>query len=404
MVCVLLAALLLLAPSGPAGPASPAAGTSAPAGASERRSRAREAFERGRFAEAALEFEELWREGHIASDLFNAAASRFALRHHTHAVAHLDALLELPGLTPAQRDEATALARTARAETRPVTLELRTQRPLDGPLSVTLTFVSTFASDVRPDLTIAVVPGERPVLSLDPGAWRLRVDDPRFEAEVQEVRVEASAPAALALDLRPRQDARALRRFALGWGGAGTALVVAGAGLLGVGQGRWSSRLNGPVEGCQPGDPVYAIEACRSGVAAAGTLRTAGAGVLGAGTGALLGGLIARVAEPRKRRLAWIVTASLGGLASVGGGVALGLGARSFVGQDDLSAWTADDRRAVDRAGTTHTIGAVFLGLGTGTLASALTGLALDRSGRFLVSASPQLRIGGATLLFEGRF
>jgi len=404
MVCVLLAALLLLAPSVSAGSTTPAAGPGAPGSADERRGRARAAFEHSRFAEAALEFEALWREGHGPSDLFNAAASRFAVRHHTHVVAHLEALLALPGLTPAQREEATALLRTARAETLPVPLELRTQRPLAAPLSVTLTFAPAFASDVRPDLTVAVRPGERTVLSLDPGSWQLRVDDPRFEPVEHEVRVESPNPAPLVLDLRLRQDARALRRFALGWGGAGAAGMVVGASLLGVGQGRWSSRLDGPVEGCQSGAPLFSVETCRRELGAAGTLRTSGAAVLGVGAGALIGGLVARVKEPRKRRLGWTIAASVGGLASIGGAVALGLGARAFGRYDDPEPWTADDRRAVHGAGVTHTVGGAFLGLGAGMLASGITGLVLDRSGRFLVSAGPQVRVGGAALVVEGKF
>ncbi|WP_434422238.1 hypothetical protein [Nannocystis pusilla] len=418
MVCVLLAALLLLAPTNAAGSAlsaasaAPAAGPSAaaaptanaPGGGDERRGRARAAFDHSRFAEAALEFEALWHEGHGPSDLFNAAASRFALRHHTHVVAHLEALLALPGLTAAQREEATALLRTARAETQQVPLELRTQRPLDAPISVTLAFVSSFASDVRPELAIAVRPGERKVLSLDPGVWKIRVDDPRFEPVQHEVRVEASKTVPPVLDLRQRQDARALRRFTLGWGSAGAAAVVVGASLLGVGQGRWSSRLDRPVEGCQAGDPLFAIETCRRELGAAGTLRSSGAAVLGVGVGALVGGLVARVKEPRKRQVGWIVAASVGGLASIGGAVALGLGAQAFDRQNDTDPWTADERRAVNGAGARHTVGAAFLGLGLGSLASAATGLALDRTGRFLVSAGPQVRVGGGAFVIEGRF
>src|SRR5690606_26626822 len=134
--------------------------------------------EHGRFAEAALEYEALWREGHGASDLFNAAASRFALRHYTHAVAHLDALLALPGLTAAQRGEASNLAEIARGKTHAVPLELRTQRPLDAPLTLTLTIVSAFASDIRPDITMVIRPGARAVLSLVPAVCRIRVEDP----------------------------------------------------------------------------------------------------------------------------------------------------------------------------------------------------------------------------------
>ncbi|MBZ5709411.1 hypothetical protein [Nannocystis pusilla] len=402
MVCVLLAALLLQAPSLPTGSASPAAGVSDAGNTDERRTRARAAFKLGHFGEAALEFEALWREGHAASDLFNAALARVALSHHAHAVVHLEALLALPGLTAAQREEATALLRTVRAETRPVPLELRTQRPLDAPLSVTLTFVSAFASDVRPDLTVAVRPGAHTVLALDPGGWKIRVDDPRFEPITDEIRVEAAKAPAAVLDLRPRQDARALRRFTLGWSGAGAAGIVVGGTLLGIGQGRWSSRLNSPVEGC--GDPLFSVETCRRDLDAAETLRASGAAVLGVGAGALIGGLVAQVKEPRKRRVGWIIAASVGGLSTIGGAVALGLGAQASGRHHDPSPWTDDDRRAIAGAGAAHTIGATFLGLGAGSLASAITGLMLDRSGRFLVSAGPQVRVGGGALVVEGRF
>ncbi|MCY1054414.1 hypothetical protein [Nannocystis sp. SCPEA4] len=404
MVCVLVAALLLLAPVDPGVSAAPGVSASDPGSAEARRGRARGAFERGSYSEAALEFEALWREGHVASDLFNAAASRIALRQHTHAVVHLEALLALPTLTPAQREEASALLRTARTETRAVPIELRTPRPLDDSLAITVSFVAAYATEQRPDLTFTVRPAERTVLSLDPGVWRLSVSDPRFESVTQEVRVEAAGAAPQIFELRPRPDGRALRRFTLAWSGAGAAGIVVGASLLGVGQGRWSANLDGPIETCQGGEPLYAVAACRRAIASAGTLRTAGAAVLGVGAGALIGGLVARVADPKKRRLGWIVTASIGGLATVGGAVALGLGAQAFGREDDRTSWTDSDRSAIGRAGATHTVGGVFLGLGGGMLASAVTGLLLDRSGRFQLAAGPQFRVGGASLVFEGRF
>ncbi|MCY0993374.1 hypothetical protein OV203_45890 [Nannocystis sp. ILAH1] len=422
MVCVLVAALLLLAPAAPtpaspaAGPnaptsaearpsTSPAAGPNAPTSAEERRARAQAAFEHGRFAEAALEYEALWREGHGASDLFNAAASRFALRHYAHAVAHLESLLALPTLTPAQRGEAANLEKIARGKTVAVTLVLRSARPLTAPLTVTFGTVSAFASDLRPDISKTIGPGDRTALALDPGAWRVSVDDPRFEPLTLEVRVEASTPTApQVLELRARPDARALRRFALGWGAAGAVGVVVGAGLVGGGQGRWSSRLDTPIDQCVSGSPVYPIEACRDALAGAGNLRTAGAGVLGAGAGAVVGGLLALAPTPRERKIGWTVTASLGGLAVIGGAVALGLGSQAFGERNDRSEWTAEDHRALERAATTHSVGAAFLGFGGGMLASSVTGLVLERAGRFLVSASPQARVGGAGVVIQGRF
>lgn len=398
-----MAALLLLAPTPTSG--SPAAGPSAPQGAEERRGRAQAAFEHGRFAEAALEYEALWREGQGASDLFNAAASRFALRHYTHAVAHLEALLALPSLTAAQRGEAANLAKIARSKTRAVPLELRTPRPLDAPLALTLEAVSAFASDIRPNVSVTIRPGQQTVLSLDPGAWRLHVEDPRFEPLTLEVRVDAAAaPAPQVLDLRPRQDTHGLRRFALGWSVAGGAGLVLGAGLLGGGQRQWSSRHDAPIEGCQAGAPNYPLPACRDALAGAANLRAAGAGLFGVGAGALAGGLIALAPDPRGRRLGWTVTASVGALATIGGAIALGLGARSFADHNDRSEWTPDERQAVARAAATHTVGATFVGLGAGALASSITGLVLNHKGRFVVSAGPQLRLGGAALLLEGRF
>lgn len=404
MVCVLVAALLLLAPAAPTvGP--PAAGPNAPSSGEERRGRAQAAFEHGRFAEAAIEYESLWREGHGASDLFNAAASRFALRHYAHAVAHLESLLALSSLTPAQREEAANLAQIARGKTTAVALVLRSPRPLATPVTVTLAVVSAFASDQRPDITRTIGPGDRATLALDAGVWRISVDDPRFEPVTLEVRVEPTpSTTPQVLDLRARPDARGLRRFALGWGTAGAVGVVAGAGLLGAGQGRWSSRLDTPIEECTPGNPVYPIAACRDALAGAGNLRTAGGGVLGVGVGALVGGLVALAPTPRGRKIGWTATAVVGGLSAIGGAVALGLGVQQFSERNDRSAWTAEDHRALGGAAATHTVGAVFVGLGGGLLASSATGLVLERSGKFLVSASPQMRVGGAGLTIQGRF
>ncbi|WAS99324.1 hypothetical protein [Nannocystis punicea] len=283
-------------------------------------------------------------------------------------------------------------------------LELRAPRQIESAVTVTLSYRGTYASDLRPDLTIAVPPEGRATLALDSGVWQLRIDDPRFESVAQDVRVEANGAGAQVLELRPRQDARTLRRFTLAWSGVGAVGVVVGASLLGVGQGRWSTNLAGPIERCQAGDPLYSVQACEAAVASAGTLRTAGAAVLGVGTGSLVGGLVARVAEPRQRRVGWIVTASLGGLMSIGGAVALGLGAQRFDRATDGMAWTNDERRNIGQIGVTHTVGGAFLGLGGGLLASSVTGLLLDRGGRFLVAAGPQVRLGGASLVLEGRF
>jgi hypothetical protein len=238
-------------------------------------------------------------------------------------------------------------------------------------------------------------------MRLDPGAWQLRIDDPRFAAEVQRVVLSAEAVKPIAWVLRPRQDPRRVRRFAAGVAGMGGLVAVTGLGLIVGGQMRWSQTLGRSVESC--GDS-YPLELCHSALARAGNLRIAGGAVLGAGLGVVVAGLTTLARDPRRRKGGWIAELVLGAASMAGGVLVARRGDAAFAAVHTTSveaqlAWSDPSYLDGSQRGARQALlGAAWAGLGGGLVLGAVTGLLADRSGRFQIRDSAnKLSVGVST-------
>ena len=238
-------------------------------------------------------------------------------------------------------------------------------------------------------------------MRLDPGAWQLRIDDPRFAAEAQRVMLSADAVKPIAWVLRPRQDPRRVRRFAAAVAGAGGLVAVTGVGLIAGGQMRWSRTLGSSVESC--GDS-YPLEQCHTALAQAGNLRIAGGAALGVGVGGMVAGLTTLARNPRRRKGAWIAEVALGAASMAGGVLVARRGDAAFAAVHGTTveaqlAWSDPSYIGGSQRGARQAlIGAAWAGLGGGLVLGAVTGLLADRAGRFQVRGSAsKLSIGVST-------
>lgn len=410
-IAPLLARLLLADPSPQALWSSADASAAAPSGSeAERERKAREHFQRGRYQEAAQEFETLADAGGIKATehRFNAAAARVALRHHAHAAAHLEGVLADPALPGPQQAQARALLAGIQRDLAAVPMIFRLPRDVDTAIAVQAEFLPVYASDRRPVLArkMARDPFKKyrreTTMRLDAGAWQLRVDDPRFTPATRRIEVPGDVTRPVTWDLQPLQDPRRARKFAAGFAGGGGVLAITGVVVLAVGQGQWSRTLASPVESCADEDGVYPIASCRAALGRAGSLRDVGAGLLGVGLGGAVAGLTALMTKaPRRRRDAWIAEAVLGAVSVVGGAIVAQRGRSTFqaVNSDspELLAWTDPDYiDGSKRGGRQALLGAAWAGLGGGLVLGAVTGLLADRAGRFHV------RDGTRKLLLRG--
>ena len=375
-----------------------------------RQSEAHRLYQGGRFVEAALEFESLWEDFREAQDLFNAASSRATLGHYAHAVRYLEIFAATEGLGPQEAQEARAQVGELRRGLVAVRL---TFTGAAGELEVIAEHVPGFASDLRPPLrfdarALAAARGE---VSLDPGTWRLTAVASDGRRDAVEVVVERGVAAAVDFVFRAGQPPAGeggvgedpWRRFVIGAGISGGVVGAVGVGVL-AGAGWGSAEVVGrPPELCEDlGDRLR----CRRELARGLNGRAWGAALLGAGVGGVVGGLSARLPEPR-RRVAWILEASAGGALAVGGVVGLTVGAlranriTSPTSVGDEPWRLADDRGPLRRAGGLHTASGALVGVGAGLVATAVVGLALERRGAARsVTVAPTL--GGAAL--SGRF
>lgn len=408
-IAPLLARLLLADPSPQALWSSADASAVAPSGSeAERERKAREHFERGRYQEAAQEFETLADAGgaKATQHRFNAAAARVALRHHAHAAAHLGRVLADPSLPGPQRAQALALLAGVQRDLVAIPMIFELPRDVDSAIAVRAEYLPVYASDRRPALaqTMPRDPAKKyrreTTMRLDAGAWQLRVDDPRFTPVTRRIEVPRDA-ARVTWELQPLQDRRRARKFAAGFAGGGGVLAIVGLGVLAGGQARWSRTLALPVESCADDDGVYPIASCRAALGRAGSLRDVGAGLLGVGLGGTVAGLTALIKAPRRRRDAWIAGAVLGAVSVFGGAIVAQRGRSTFqaVNSDsrDLLAWTDPDYiDGSSRGGRQALLGAAWASLGGGLLLGSITGLLADRAGRFHVrDGDRKVSIGG---------
>lgn len=340
-----------------------------------------------RYAEAARTYEALYEEFRDPALLLAGARSRQAAGHNAHAARYLSTLVASGQLTAADTQVAYGELQAAQRVITPVTVrvhlpaELATASP-----RLTAHYVTRYAAQQRPPLEFPLPPGSGPVrvviLQLDPGPWRLQIDDPALAAVDVLVEVLSQPGAAVELDLR-RHDAPGLprtqrHRLAATLGGLGGALVGVGVGVTVYQQLR-------QVEPALTRPPPLCPErlACREDVAAAMTGRSVGAGLLAAGAGAMLGGLTALVRDDRQRRGLWIFELALGAAGAVGGGFAVALAARGFDRENVAGDRPWGDPEYTDtirRRGYQHTIASAGLGLGSGLALGAATGLIYTRA------------------------
>ena len=427
MLAAAWTALLLLSPG-----AAPIAGAhalvdalqpaSAPASAKdERATQAADYYSKGRYVEASLEFEGLWRDFPAEPRfLFNAAASRYIAGHYAHTVAYLDEYLARKDVQGDDRKEAQAQRDEARNKVAAVSVEV-TLPPGAAEVTVVVKHVARGASDLRPELLFpARVQAGRAkvVVQLEPGSWVVGARSPGHEAAEQRAEVTRDPGQRVALALRvaaaaptpegpgpvdnkevPPATARALK---IGVSASAGALIVGGVAVLAAG----AAKRGGDGTCDRPEDNFLA---CKQDLAADLRMRDAGAGLLGAGVGVLAGGLTWIARDAKTRRKAWTAQAILGGLAIAGGAAWLSTSSIAFNRANNgfVADWGEyyGGRNAVG-----HAASASVFGLGVGLVAGSALGLALQR--KFL-GRSPSLRSlrldpaagqGRAGLTISGRF
>jgi hypothetical protein len=418
MYLALVLALRLAAPAagGPAPVSEEKELAVAPALAGDRASRLRVAAEHRaarRYSEAASVYEGLYAERGEPGMLLEAARSRQAAGQYAHAVAYLSQLVASGQLTAADMQVAYGELQAAQRELTPVSV--RVELPAgQGAASPRLTaeYLALTPREQRPPLGFPLPPGAVPVrvviLQLDPGAWRLQVDEPGLAAVDVLVDVTRQPGLEVRLDLRPPAEGAGLplaqrRRLAAVLGGIGGVMLAVGAGLT-------ASWELGPVRRTLARPSCDDRLACQRDHAVAVGVRSGGTGLLGAGAGALLGGLTGLVRDPRRRRSLWISELVLGGAGVVGGSFAVALAAHGFDEQNDAGrAWGDPEYvRTIDLRGDQHSIAAAGLGLGSGLAFASAAALVRTRRyhqrQRSQLGVTPSLARGSLGLTVSGRF
>jgi len=432
LVCVWTALIMSLPPAGGAGAQHaqrqtadmPAQESRTPAtviGSKEERvGKAAGFYEKGRFVEAALEFEGLVKDFPAEPNfLFNAAVSRYGAGHYAHTIAYTREYLAHPKLTPEDRKEAEA--QLSEAQRKAVTTRVTVRAPAGsvGEVTVVAQHVARASSDIRPELLFPVkLAGQQAVVSLDldPGAWTLRVEGSGYVRAERQVELTLGAANTLELTLAlaargtPTPNgpaardvpASTARQMKLGLGVAGGIVAVAGVVVTGIGAGKVARRP--AVTGCVDTDAALDDYAqCRSDWSAAYVLRDSGLSVLGAGTGLLIGGLTWLGRDARKRRSALLAEAVLGGLAAAAG-LGLTVVSSSRFGEANRAPQWVDMQQKIEGAGAFHGASTFVVGLGVGTLVGAALGLGVQRKHVGSLRAGALTGPGQAGLVLSGSF
>ena len=364
----------------------------------------------GRFAEAATIYEALY-DGRPAAELLLAAArTRAAAGQHAHALAYLSQLVASGQLTAAETQVAYRELQMAQRSVTPVTV--RAQMPArthDAAPRLRAEFLAYSAAEQRPPLEFSLPPGtgatRAAIVQLDPGPWRLRIDEPGLAHIDVLIEVTASPGPALQLDLRPPADGLPQpqrRRLVGALVGVGAVTLAAGAGVT---VGYEFSRLRPTLaRGCD--DEGF----CNATLAAEVTGRGVGAALTGAGAGVLVAGLTGLIADPKRRRQAWIFELVLGAGGIAGGSFAVALAARGFEAESaSPAAWgDPEHMRTLNLRAGQHSLAAAGLGLGSGLVFGGAAGLVRSRvyqqRQRRNLSLAPSLARGGFGLALAGRF
>jgi hypothetical protein len=383
----------------------------------ERAAKAADFYGQGRFVEASLEFEGLHRDfPDEPRFLFNAGATRYAAQHYAHAVAYFTEYLARTDIKDSDAKEARAQLDEARNKVASVQVTVQVPPGSREEVTVVVRHVARGAADLRPELLFTARPSgivAALVIQLEPGGWILQARGDGYAAveDTFEIRGLTAQPVRLQLAAAPPPTAgpsqpsagdlpppKSARKFAIGLTVAGGLTTVAGAAVLTAGALR-----RGGASTCD-GD----VGACKTDLMLALRTRDAGAGVLGAGLGALAGGLVWLAKDPGTRKKAWIVGGVVGGVAAIGGYAGLLVASKPFnvantAPVDDWSAHFGGPGKAPLKA----TTAAVF-GLGVGLVVSSVASLLVQR--RRPGPGLRALRVDGAAspwltgLVVSGRF
>lgn len=412
-------AVLLVAPA--AGPAASATvdsddAVAEPRGRAAARKQARVDaavghFTARRYAEAARAYEELFAQYGEPALLLAAARSREAAQQHAHTVAYLSQLVASGRLTAADTQVVHGELQAAQREVTPVTVrvELPANLAAASPLLIAQ-YVSRHASEQRPPLEFPLPPGagaaRSSILQLDPGAWRLHIDDPALAHTDVLIEVKRQPGGPVRIDLRPPAydglPRPQLQRLVGVLGGIGGAALGAGVGLT----------IHGELARVQPtlarpaGDCVDDLS-CRSALAAGLTGRSAGASLIGAGAGALIGGLSGLVRDPRQRRALWLAELAVGAAGVLGGSIAVVLAARGFDAHntDQDRAWgDPSTMHTLARRADQHSLAAAGLGLGGGLAFAAAASLLRTRIYKQRRRMRSRLGVGVGGVTWFGQF
>lgn len=364
----------------------------------------------GRFAEAAAIYEALYDGRHAPELLLAAARTRAAAGQYAHVLAYLSQLVASGQLTAADTQVVYSELQAAQGAVTPVTV--RAQMPAragEAPLRLRAEFLAQSPGEQRPPLEFLLPPGagatRAATVQLDPGPWRVRVDEPGLARVDLLIEVGTVPGEPLQLDLRlpadglPQPQRRRLVGALVGLGG-----VTLGAGV-GVTVGWELTRVRPTL-----GSSCDELSGCNTTLAAAVTGRSVGGALIGAGSGVLLAGLTGLFDDPRRRRRAWIFELVLGVAGVAGGSFATALAARGFDREIAADArWgDANHMRALELRASQHTFAAAGLGLGSGLVFGAAAGLVRTRiyhqRQRNSLALAPTMGRGGLGLVVAGRF
>ena len=421
LACAVWTALLILPPGGVALASQAATGPAAATGEKdERAGEAANYYSRGRYVEAALEFEGLWRDfPGEPRFLFNAAASRYAAGHYAHTVAYLAEYLGREEIVGEDRKEAQAQLDEARNKVTGLQVKVTMPAGASGEVRVVAKHVARGASDLRPELVAAARRGgdvATAVVQLEPGSsWVVRAEAEGLVAASQQVEVTREGYQQVALQLTatatavegpagPKEGVRPETRRALkiGLAAGGGAAAAVGVGLLAAGAIKRGRSADCDSEG---GGEL----ACKQALAQGLRTRDAGFAVLGAGVGLLAGGLTWLSGDAPRRRTLWLAQAGVGGLALIGGAAWLTVSSNKFnaANTGPIADWSSHYAAVGGSRG--HAAAAMVFGLGAGLVGSAVTGLLVQRK-RGGTGMARALRVDGlampgrAGLMLSGRF
>lgn len=385
----------------------------------ERVAEAARSYDNGRFIEAALEFEGLFKDFPKELDfLFNAAIGRFGAGHNAHTVAYTREYLARATLTPEDRKEAEAQLNEALRKVVPVRVTVRA--PAGGPAQATVVaqHVARASADLRPELLFPITLSGQPAavsLELDPGAWTVRVEGPKYQKQERRIDVVPGTPGTqeftLAVAIAPTPTvpdgppqarevpADVARKLKLGFAVSGGVLMAVGVVLPIVGglQQVKDDELKSIAE-CKANSGADGLAQCGDDWRAPYRLRDGGLAVLGGGVGLLAGGLTWMAKDPRKRRAALLAETAVGGVAFVGGLVSLRFSVKQFNERN----WAEDGDIAPKMGG--HAAAMTLIGFGIGMVSSAAVGLAVQRKSVGSLRAGALTGPGQAGVLLSGSF